>query len=652
MLTHLAGLCLAATATTADSAPGLILRFEADGSTDARLARTVTLFVPRGSPTTPFLARGPFKASWEGSLVLEKRSRLIFTLEGTGKARLLIDDEVLVEKIGTPNESKRLSGDEHKVVCEYESPTNGDDAQLRLFWEERSFPREPVPATAFIHDPSDAVLAEPHQLRHGRSLVAETRCLACHDSPSETVMPELRLGAPSLDGIGARLRRDWMALWIANPKALRPSAHMPVLFEDNAEKNASDIAAYLAAGIPDIEVTQQPTAAQMVRGGHLFQQQGCIACHTLTPTGDTKRIGLAHVGRKFRLGSLTEFLREPSKFHQATRMPTFHFSSEEGRALAGFLRSLADNPDSASPGGDESNGKKLFASSGCLNCHARGDEKSTLPIGPPLTDLKTAECTTARFALSGSDTSNLVAFLNNTPGHASLGRSVPAEFSLRQFDSLRCAACHSRDGGEPMREKFASEVAHLVPPEPDVAEGVPALKLNPPPLDHLGLKLRPEWRAKLLSGQIEPKVRPWLPTRMPAFPTRADALSLGFNHAAGLPGAFHESTDLDAEKVKIGAAMTGLTGLACATCHGIGDKPAIAVFEGEGPNLHGAARLTPDYFRLWMMDPQRVWPGTIMPKYAVDGKTPLIQYYDGDAAKQFDAIYEYLRSLSENSTSE
>jgi hypothetical protein len=34
-----------------------------------------------------------------------------------------------------------------------------------------------------------------------------------------------------------------------------------------------------------------------------------------------------------------------------------------------------------------------------------------------------------------------------------------------------------------------------------------------------------------------------------------------------------------------------------------------------------------------------------MPKYATDGMTPLTQHYDGDAAKQFDAIYQYLRSL-------
>jgi hypothetical protein len=47
-----------------------------------------------------------------------------------------------------------------------------------------------------------------------------------------------------------------------------------------------------------------------------------------------------------------------------------------------------------------------------------------------------------------------------------------------------------------------------------------------------------------------------------------------------------------------------------------------------------------------MNDPPRVWPGTIMPKYALEGKTPLTGHFEGDAARQFEAMYEYLRSLS------
>ena len=48
-----------------------------------------------------------------------------------------------------------------------------------------------------------------------------------------------------------------------------------------------------------------------------------------------------------------------------------------------------------------------------------------------------------------------------------------------------------------------------------------------------------------------------------------------------------------------------------------------------------------------MSDPTRMWPGPIMPKYTSDGKSPLTQHYDADAARQFDAIFDYIRTLAE-----
>ena len=82
---------------------GLILRLGSpDGSSDARVARSVALHVPSGQSPSPFLKAGSFTARWEGKLVLEKRSRLVFHLEGRGQAKLLIDGEVLVRPLVLP----------------------------------------------------------------------------------------------------------------------------------------------------------------------------------------------------------------------------------------------------------------------------------------------------------------------------------------------------------------------------------------------------------------------------------------------------------------------------------------------------------------------------------------------------------------------
>jgi hypothetical protein len=47
------------------------------------------------------------------------------------------------------------------------------------------------------------------------------------------------------------------------------------------------------------------------------------------------------------------------------------------------------------------------------------------------------------------------------------------------------------------------------------------------------------------------------------------------------------------------------------------------------------------------MFPQRIDPETKMPKFADEtGKTPLTDFFDGDASKQFDAIWQYLQTLA------
>ncbi len=628
---------------------GLILRLDSStGRSDARAVRLVALHVPVGQSVSPFLQAGAFIARWEGKLVLEKRSRLIFHLEGTGQARALIDGEVMVAAIGTPSESERLRSGEHEFVVEYTPPPEGV-AALRLFWEGRDFAREPVPATIFTHDPEDAALEKKWSFRRGRSLVAEKRCASCHDSGAKAVMPELLLKAPSLDGIGNRLRQDWLTRWISNPKASRSSAHMPAVFRrEGAEEKAAHIAAYLVADSSGLHAGVAATPAQVREGGHIFHQQGCIACHTLDQKGDGERIGLGGVGTKFREGALGEFLRTPSRFHEGTRMPTFQFSGEEASAVAGFLRSLGEDSGAASLDGDAVKGQVLARSAGCFNCHRRKGETRGEGSRIGLFALKSAECSGVHYDLSGGEKAALSGFLSQESNNESLARWVPAEFAERQYHGLRCNACHARDGEETLWDKFAEEVSHLKPSERAVDEEKPAILTGPPPLNHLGVKLRPGWRTKLFAGEIQPKVRKWLPARMPAFPARARHLSLGFSHAAGRSAEDNERGVLDPAKVKVGEAMTGLEGgLSCGTCHGIAEKPAIAVFEGEGPNLRAAgARLTREYFHLWMNDPPRAWPGTIMPKYALDGKTPLTQFYDGDSHKQFEAVYEYLQSLS------
>ena len=85
-------------------------------------------------------------------------------------------------------------------------------------------------------------------------------------------------------------------------------------------------------------------------------------------------------------------------------------------------------------------------------------------------------------------------------------------------------------------------------------------------------------------------------------------------------------------------------GFSCNQCHAIGPAPALAAFEAPAPNFaHVKERLIKPFYDRWLRNPQRVQPGTRMPQFADgDGKTSLAETFDGDAGKQFDAIWEYL----------
>ncbi|MFT5105058.1 MAG: mono/diheme cytochrome c family protein [Pseudoalteromonas tetraodonis] len=460
--------------------------------------------------------------------------------------------------------------------------------------------------------------------------MAQHQCNACHGGEQAT-------GAPSLEGVGTRLETAWLASWIKDPKSHRSSARMPRLFKGGeAEQSAADIANFLAppnASPPSPAIPMSDTAIKA--GGLVFHEQGCIGCHTLEAQGDAERIGLGEIAHKFRPFALAAFLREPSENHGDTRMPDFAFDEAEANSLEVFLRSLSKSKALPIAKGDRDRGEQLFKQSGCINCHQSADLKSELATVQPATG---ANCMVAEFAFNEKQQTAIAATLS----HPIKPLTVPAEIAAHNFTTLRCAACHERDSQPAYRDTFAKEVEHLAPP----AEG--AHQANIPQLTHLGAKLLPEWRTALFKGEIEPKTRPWLKARMPAFASRAETLSTGFNHAVGLPANTPDLPDPDADKIKIGAELTGLTGFACATCHGIGDQKAIAVFEGEGPNFRDVgARLQRDYFQLWMSDPPRMWPGTIMPKYTSENQSPLTQHYDGDAAKQFDAIRDYIRSLQQ-----
>lgn len=760
---------------TERDAPGVAVTFFPAGKEDdpaagdARSSRMLALHVPAGGSPSPFLRSPKWVAVYDGALVLRLRDTFTFSAEGRGKLAVTVNDKPVLSAEGNDfaklpaGEPVRLNKGKNKLRIRYEPPSGGDaaargngaggnaaggnaagaDASFRLFWTVKgeNYP-EPIPPTALSHNAGTEAVARGERLREGRLVFAEQRCAACHAAegltakpiptdPAEATllavsspMPELAMDAPDLATAGARLKRDWMTVWINNPKALRTDPHMPRVFKpaggagadagagaggaDAIDPRSADVAAYLATLGAD---AAQPAAAAVVpdeakvaRGGQLFTHLNCNVCHEPPGAGEQAdpstaapgvgeaasgeaasggaasgepappaRVPLKYVGAKYQPDALATFLLNPSDHYKWIRMPNFRFSAEEADAVAAFLLAEANGalPENL-PAGDPAKGKQLVESVGCLNCHAAGPAKSTLrvaklaeipkggwsrgcmaPADAPATERKNADRRSApAFHLSETERTALLAFA--ATDRSSLLSDAPAEFAARQVRALNCVGCHAADGKE-------SLLVTLYDAEHKALEGrFPAAKgddaeafapdQRPPLMTWFGEKLRPNWAAAFVAGQVADKPRPYLHARMPAFATRAGLLAAGMAAEHGVGSTAPDDPPHpkpDAALAAVGSKLSGRTpneSFSCTQCHAVATTPPFAPFEAPAVNFALAAeRLRKDYYHRWVHNPLKLDPNTKMPAFErEDGKTTITTVYDGDARKQFEAIWQYL----------
>ncbi len=665
----LAGTAPARAADTEAGARGLKLTITSGQFTDARPARLIALTVPAHTPASPFIPPGSFKAAWEGFVTLRIRGTYSFLPYGSGTVRIFIDDKQVMSATGadlaaSKSDSVRLDKGKNKIRVEYASPPKGD-AIFRLFWKERGLGRveEPVPPTLLSHDPNDTDLTSHWQAREGRALFGELRCIRCHGTGDLTpaAMPELSQDAPDLSSVGTRLKEKWMAAWIDNPRALNPRAEMPKMFADR--RSAADVAAYLATLGGPIKSDKTPawTAEQTAAGARIYTNLGCIACHTppdFKGKDNVTPARIPHIGleEKYTVASLHDFLKNPTAHFKWIRMPDFHLSTGETYALISYLYRKSAQPLPEFPQGDPARGRKLFTTAGCLNCHTASGVSNDAKM-PMLSTIAKTDGNTGclastpdkrngvpDFGLTDAQRSALEAFTQT--GFDSLKRDVPIEFAERQITVLDCAACHERDGRQDTWTSLSDEIDSIVsklPPEQANSEQF-SPDQSRPPLTWVGEKLRPQWMASFIAGKIDYKPRPWLRGRMPSFPARADGIAKGLAMEHGFPPVAPAQPRPDPRLAEIGQKLVSKEGgFSCVMCHSVGSQKAIAPFDSPAPNFaHVSERLTHEYFERWMLNPQRLLPGTRMPTFAPDGTTALKTYFNGDAHQQFNAIWNYM----------
>lgn len=637
----------------------IVATFESGGTKDTRTDRLPALLVKAGEAPTPFLAPGEFTTTWTGKLVLQERLRLAFSFEGEGAAILTIGGKEILKEEGVlgsaESERLRLNRGEHEISITYRSKADGS-GRFRLFWKEQnSFPKQSVPPTAFA--------AEAHEdlLREGRRQFAENHCAKCH-MPTNGLggqpMQELSELGPLLFATGNRLNEEWVARWIADPSALRPDTRMPTLVDASKEEGRQQ-AADLAAWLMTLKAGESPAAPDKslaTKGGEHFHRLGCAACHTRPdqPSLDTTngRIPLHNVAAKFQPGALTEFLKKPDAYYAHIRMPDFRLSDEEAASLAAWLlESSSSNPAPdapAFPKGDAARGAALANSLHCGACHAGSGIPDTKV--PPLhaifeKDWAQEGCVSGKhggripkLAIDEKDRAALVAF--SRKGQEPLTRHVPAEYAASKLTVLNCTSCHGMDGNRSLLDSVHVDTADLVAHVHGENE---KLDQSRPHLTFIGEMLHASYLEAIVSGQLTERPRPWLDMRMPGYRAYASGLAEGLARIHGVEPGKPEPASPDAGLAEIGKQLVGADGFGCTTCHGIGPVKPTAAFEVEGVNFaYSHERLRKEWFMRWMDNPHSVTPSTKMPRYGENGKSQRTDVLDGDAEKQFEAIWNYI----------
>ena len=286
--------------------------------------------------------------------------------------------------------------------------------------------------------------AEPADSQRGERLFETQSCLQCHRIQGEggTTGPDLgkridRGFTPSL--LAASIWNHAPVMWTAiREKAVRPP--------DIDEQGAADLFAYFYS----VRFFENPGDAG--RGKQLFAAKHCTECHGITSSNAS---GAPPVTAWKALGdpvALADAMwTHGGKMRDAYAQRKLAWPDLTGQNLTDILVYLRNQPEtrglpSRFDTASMMDGKELFASKGCVACHAGSMDLNTLLNGKTLTGIAAAmwshapKMAQAPITLAPGEMRAIVIYLwnqqlLNTNGNAAHGKKV--------FAAKNCAACHN-----------------------------------------------------------------------------------------------------------------------------------------------------------------------------------------------------------------
>lgn len=531
-------------------------------------------------------------------------------------------------------------------------------ARLRSMWEQQGkgiagFVAEPIPASVVLLPTSgESAAAAARSAFHGRVLLGELGCTHCHAPVTSSAIFDR--AAPLMADIGARVSPAWLATWVRDPQKVKPGCGMPDLFGDSKADldDADAIVQFLASlGGPFQAEPVASEPAVIAAGREVFLHAGCIACHGDLSANSKPPVPYGNLAGKWNPSALSAFLRDPLATHPAGRMPSLDLSQGESDLVATYLLSVWGGSSEAAGAPDSARidaGRKAFAARGCADCH-----RSAAPEGPshvvstlqarPLPTLRpgkgcldAADTKSPRYTLSDSDRADLTAALQQSKTWT--GAPCPADSAAVTMTALGCVNCHEWNG--------TGGVSDALAPHFDVMNDADlgADGNLPPRLTGVGNKLATGWMRQVLLEAG--RARPYLSARMPQFgAAQVGELSERLAAFDGVwPDKDRAEPTATPELTDAGRLLVGTAGLNCISCHAFGDAPLAGT---PGPDIVAfAERLRYDWWRRYILAPERFKPGTKMNNFFAAGVSTNDKVFGGDPAKQADALWAYF-SLGE-----
>jgi len=257
--------------------------------------------------------------------------------------------------------------------------------------------------------------ADGRQIAHGRKLIVELGCAACHEingvQKPENFAPELStIGSKPLAQIVflpgmEHTMSSYIVAKIREPRAFGTSVKMPQFALTASQTDALTTALLALTNrsrtMPDkLRVAAIPETNYQPAGhaGKLINELACFSCHRFNGRGGDMAPDLSWEGSAVERQWLTDFLHNPNTLRPSLirRMPRFNLSDSDNKELTDYILTVYQSPSidpELAPTAANSpeiveHGRQLFYSKyACQACHIVDTKTDKGYIGPTLTQV-------------------------------------------------------------------------------------------------------------------------------------------------------------------------------------------------------------------------------------------------------------------------